>query len=65
MQNKFRYLTLMLSMIILASACAPQPNSLVGATAPDFVLDDALGGQTSLSDYGGKSVLLFFHMAVG
>ncbi len=68
MQNKFRNLTLILLIITLATAYAPQPtqsSSLIEATAPDFTLDDALGRQTSLSDYEGKSVLLFFHMAVG
>jgi len=68
MQKIITNFTLLLLLIVLATACAPQPiqsNSLVGATAPDFVLDDALGGQTSLSDYQGKPVLLFFHMAVG
>ncbi|MBT3239648.1 MAG: redoxin domain-containing protein [Chloroflexi bacterium] len=34
-------------------------------SAPEFTLDNALGGKTSLSDYSGKPVLLFFHMAVG
>jgi len=68
MQNKFRSLTLILLIITLATACAPQltqSSSLIGATAPDFTLDDALGGQSSLSVYEGKPVLLFFHMAVG
>jgi len=68
MQNKFRNMTLIFLIITLATACAPQPtqsSSLIGATAPEFVLDDALGEQTALSDYEGKPVLLFFHMAVG
>jgi cytochrome oxidase Cu insertion factor (SCO1/SenC/PrrC family) len=55
-------------LVFVLAACAPeqsQAGSMVGVTAPDFTLDNALGGQTSLSDYQGQSVLLFFHMAVG
>jgi len=68
MQNKISNVTLLLLLIVLATACAPQPTqegTLIGATATDFTLNNALGGQTSLSDYEGKSVLLYFHMAVG
>ena len=57
---------LVLSLVI--TGCVPtqtQVPSLIGTNAPDFRLDDALGGQTSLSDYDGTPVLLFFHMAVG
>lgn len=62
------YVTLFFLMALLISACSTQQtpsNSLLGSTAPDFNLDDALGGQTSLSEYEGMPVLLFFHMAVG
>ena len=55
-------------LVMVLTACAPQPShasSLVGMAAPGFTLDNALGGQTSLSDYAGQPVLLFFHMAVG
>ncbi len=55
-------------LALILTACASQPapqDSLVGSTAPDFKLDNTLGGQTSLSEYGGTPVLLFFHMAVG
>lgn len=38
---------------------------IVGTQAPGFTLDNALGGQTSLADYSGEPVLLYFHMAVG
>ena len=55
-------ITLLISGCVSTQAQVP---SLVGKNAPDFRLDDALGGQTSLSDYDGTPVLLFFHMAVG
>lgn len=55
-----------LALILTACTSAPSPqNSLIGSTAPNFKLDNTLGGQTSLSDYEGTPVLLFFHMAVG
>lgn len=37
----------------------------VGNPAPGFTLPDAAGGDVSLSDYAGRPVLLYFHMAVG
>jgi len=46
------------------AAVAPA-SDLIGKQAPDFTLNNALGGQTSLSDFLGEPVLLFFHMAVG
>lgn len=36
-----------------------------GATAPDFTLPSTKGGTIKLSDYRGKSVLLFFHEGIG
>ncbi len=55
-------------LVFILTACTSAPssqNSLIGSTAPNFKLDNTLGGQTSLSDYEGTPVLLFFHMAVG
>ena len=66
--NKTFYASLFVLAVLIGSGCAPQPtptSAMVGSTAPAFTLDDALGGQTSLSDYQGTPVLLFFHMAVG
>ena len=55
--------------VVLLTACSeghrgPQPIK-IGAQAPAFVLPDAAGDKTSLSDYEGQPVLLYFHMAVG
>jgi cytochrome oxidase Cu insertion factor (SCO1/SenC/PrrC family) len=53
---------------LIISGCTSQQSpvpSLVGSTAPEFTLENTAGSQTSLSDYGGEPVLLFFHMAVG
>jgi len=67
----------MRKMIVLAlaaalltlTACGTSADEvtpeIVGSQAPGFTLDNALGGQTSLSDYAGEPVLLYFHMAVG
>ena len=68
--NKTLYFTLAVMFTILLAGCAspaqPAPeSSLIGSTAPDFTLDNTLGGKTTLSDYSGTPVLLFFHMAVG
>jgi len=57
---------ILLSLVLAACATQQVPvSSFVKMTAPDFTLDDALGGQTSLTDYAETPVLLFFHMAVG
>jgi hypothetical protein len=37
----------------------------VGATAPDFTLPAASGGEVSLSDYRGSPVPLYFSMGPG
>ena len=62
----FSSMLLMVSLILVGCTSQPSPDlSLVGSIAPEFTLDNALGGQTSLSEYRGTPVLLFFHMAVG
>jgi len=68
--KKYLYITLYVMVAIIITGCTstsqPSPeSSLMGSAAPEFTLDNALGGQTSLSDYDGTPVLLFFHMAVG
>ena len=59
---------LFVTLALILAACAPPSspeNALVGSVAPNFELDNTLGGKTSLSEYSGTPVLLFFHMAVG
>ncbi len=66
--NKFVYLTLFVMFSLIISGCTSQQSpvpALVGSTAPEFTLENTGGSQTSLSDYDGEPVLLFFHMAVG
>ena len=66
--NRYNVFTLLVMLAVFIAGCTSQQapvSSLVGSNAPDFILDNALGGQTSLSDYDGTPVLLFFHMAVG
>ena len=55
-------------LVLLLAACGDAPAAPVSDEvypAPDFTLPNALGGEVSLSDYAGKPVFLFFHMAVG
>ena len=57
-----------LFVVLLAaflSACGGAAQSTGTSPAPDFTLPNSFGGDVSLSDYEGKNVLLFFHMAVG
>ena len=68
--KKYFYVTLFVMVALILTGCGsasqPSPESaLIGSAAPEFSLDNALGGKTALSDYEGKPVLLFFHMAVG
>ena len=57
-----------LLIVFVLSACSSEVSEDIstGPTAPDFSLQNALGGTVSLQDYIGKQpVLLYFHMAVG
>jgi len=61
---------MIVASMFLITACSQNEvtaESLVGTQAPAFQLDDARGGQVSLSDYTQQKTptLLFFHMAVG
>ncbi|MFN2304985.1 MAG: redoxin domain-containing protein [Anaerolineales bacterium] len=58
----------LLLLVFVLSACSSDVSDEIstGPTAPDFSLQNALGGTVSLQDYIGKQpVLLYFHMAVG
>jgi cytochrome oxidase Cu insertion factor (SCO1/SenC/PrrC family) len=51
---------------LLLAGCASAPANTVSVTpAPGFTLPADDGRQVSLSDYAGKPVLLYFHMAMG
>jgi len=68
MNNQIFRLILISILVVILAACSTQQDAdspQLGISAPDFTLENALGGQVSLSDYQGTPVLLFFHMAVG
>jgi cytochrome oxidase Cu insertion factor (SCO1/SenC/PrrC family) len=75
---RVRFVTVLLiaGVAALLQACAgsvpPSPTAAansatlaVGDPAPAFTLPAALGGDTSLSDFDGKNVLLYFSMTSG
>ena len=68
MRKKNSPIGLLVFLSLILAACAPTQTistPIAERAAPGFTLDNALGGQVSLSDYAGEPVLLFFHMAVG
>lgn len=70
MYRKNRMWLLIVASMFFITACSQSEvtaESLAGTQAPAFQLDDARGGQVSLSDYTQEKtpVLLYFHMAVG
>jgi len=56
---------LMLLLLLLAACNGDNSNSLRGEAAPQFILPETRGNVVALSDFSGKPVLLYFHMAVG
>ncbi len=61
------YGLLMSLLALILAACGGTAGTTIeaGSAAPDFSLPDAVGGEFTLSDYSGRPVLLYFHMAVG
>ena len=65
-RTRFLGVVLLLPLVIAGCGAGQTPeNPLLDTIAPDFTLENTLGGQTSLSDFDGQAVLLYFHMAVG
>lgn len=62
--KKLYFLIALLATLLAACGGTPQTTE-ASLPAPEFNLPNSLGGNVSLSDYEGKNVLLFFHMAVG
>ena len=65
---KFNFFLVLGLFSLLLAACAGTSSTPANGDmqpAPEFTLPNALGGEVSLSDYAGKPVFLFFHMAVG
>ena len=77
MKGNMRLAVGVLVTAVLAAACTSAPESSggsdggdggtvkVGDPAPSFTLPTADGGKTSLSDYRGQAVLLYFSMGPG
>jgi heme/copper-type cytochrome/quinol oxidase subunit 2 len=66
--NLSKWLLPIFLIVLVLSACSPDVTEEIsaGPSAPDFSLQNALGGTVSLQDYVGEQpVLLYFHMAVG
>jgi len=58
-------ITILIAVVFL-SACSQEKEVAVGENAPDFSLPSATGSTVSLSDFKDqRSVLLYFHMAMG
>jgi hypothetical protein len=58
-------LAALLSGIVLGGCAAGEDGLSVGDLAPEFDLPSTSGERVALSDFQGRPVLLFFHMAVG
>ena len=58
-------LAALLSGIVLGGCSAGEDGLVVGDLAPEFELPSTSGERVALSDFQGRPVLLFFHMAVG
>jgi cytochrome oxidase Cu insertion factor (SCO1/SenC/PrrC family) len=68
MSKRILLLIFSIFLLLFITACnsnISSENPLIGTEATTFTLNNTDGGQTSLDDYSGTPVLLFFHMAVG
>jgi cytochrome oxidase Cu insertion factor (SCO1/SenC/PrrC family) len=65
MKRTLFIVSLLTFLLVACGAAKSAPSSNNFRPAPDFTLPNALGGEVSLSEYAGKPVFLFFHMAVG
>jgi hypothetical protein len=50
---------------LLLAACGGDSGLAVGDAAPDFELEEAVGGTVGLEEFEDQAVLLYFHMADG
>jgi len=46
--------------LVAMTAPAPAKAPAIGDDAPNFTLEELRGGNSSLHDYSGKAVLIFF-----
>jgi cytochrome oxidase Cu insertion factor (SCO1/SenC/PrrC family) len=58
-------LAAILGGLLLGGCAAGNDGLAVGDPAPAFDLPSTSGARVALSDFEGRPVLLFFHMAVG
>ncbi|MBI9045031.1 MAG: redoxin domain-containing protein [Anaerolineaceae bacterium] len=68
MHKKTILFSVLILIMVFLAACSPAEDNespLIGTSGPDFTLENTSGGQTSLSEFQGTPVLLFFHMAAG
>jgi hypothetical protein len=58
-------LAAILGGLVLGGCASGDDGLAVGDPAPAFDLPSTSGARVALSDFEGRPVLLFFHMAVG
>jgi cytochrome oxidase Cu insertion factor (SCO1/SenC/PrrC family) len=65
MKSKLVIITILTILLATCKGSSDSPDGIQGLSAPGFILPNSIGTETSLKDFAGKPVLLFFHMAVG
>ena len=65
--KRVSFIVALLLLAAVLGACSSQEGKelAVGDRAPGFELVSSDGEQIELSDYRGRPVLLYFHMAMG